>query len=126
MAMPKQKEKQNRSLRLVKSKSMEKKDWSVPYLNVKEVGRGLLQNEKKITDIIIRYYSYDSSRFEKTRYFAEVQGSESEKFILDCANLESLIEHVTNVALPIFQCRKKIKFINNKKFKLVNKQKVSM
>ena len=123
MTMPKQKEKQIRSLRLVKSKSMDKKDWSVPYLNVKEVGRGILQNEKKLTDIIIRYYSYDSFRFEKTRYFAEILGSEKEKFILDSANLDSLIEHVTDVAWPIFQCRKKIKFINNKKFTLIKKQK---
>ena len=103
---------------------MDKKDWSVPYLNVKEVGRGILQNEKKLTDIIIRYYSYDSSRFEKTRYFAEILGSEKEKFILDSANLDSLIEYVTNSVWPIFQCRKKIKFINKKKFKLVKKQKV--
>lgn len=107
-----------KSLRIVKSNRI-KKNWSVRYSEVKEVGRGILEEEGILSNIIVRYYSYKKSRFEKTRYFAEVIIGKEEKFILDGIDLEPLVQYVTDTAWPIIQCRKKNKKISNIAIKLV-------
>ncbi len=107
-------------LRLVKSEPAIKKDWSIPYSDVKEVGRGILQNDGKLTNIIIRYFSYEKLRFEKQRYFAEVNICKDEKFIVDGTDLDMLVQYVTDSAWSIIQCRIKFKIINSKNLKLLN------
>lgn len=120
-----QKNNKFRNLCLVKSESEIKKDWSIPYPGAKEVGRGVLENNGKLTNIVIRYFSYVSFRIEKNHFFAEVNINEKEKFIIDGANLETLIQDVTDVVWPIAQCRRKIKAISNTKIRIVKSTRYS-
>lgn len=116
-------EKKIRILRVVRSDSIKnkEKDWSNLYPDAKEVGRGLIENEGVLTNVIIRYYVYKRPRFEKLRYFAEVFVTEKEKFILDGTDIFSLVQYVTDEVWPIIQCRKKIKKSNNTTLRLVKK-----
>lgn len=106
--------------RIVTVDSSHKMDWSISYPGVVEAGRGILECEGKLTDIIIRYYSYQRLRFEKIRHFAEINITKKDKFILDGMELIPLVQHITEVAWPIIECRKKMKKCNTN-LKLVKK-----
>lgn len=102
----------NRHLTVVKPEPM-KIDWStVPYPGCEETGRSAFEYEGEILNVIVRYFSCQRMRFEKERHFAEVTINNKEKFIIDGIEEDPLIQHVSDIAWQIFECRKILRQAN--------------
>ena len=105
--------KKYRHWHVVKDEGPQVRDWTVPYSGVEESGRGVLEYDKEITNIVIRYFKYDAPRFEQIRHFAEVSIKGNDKFIIDGIDEEELAQHITDIAWDVIQCRKKMKLANS-------------